>query len=117
MVCGIRLFHLFFQMRYTKKVSVWPVGLVAWAKAEFPILKDNTVVGWKTNSAPNRPFAMDMAGFAVNTELLFKNERMRFSLLVPAGHLETRFLELANITLKDLEPKAEKCTKVGICDL
>ena len=104
-------------MRYTKTVSVWPVGIVGGVRVEYPILKDNSVVGWYTGFAPKRPFAMDMAGFAVNTELLFSNERLRFSLLAPSGHLETKFLELANITLKDLEPKADKCTKVGIGDI
>ncbi len=52
-----------FQMRYTNKVSVWPVGLVGKLRYETPILNERgKVVRYLTNWYPERPFAMDMAG-------------------------------------------------------
>lgn len=55
------------QMRWTKKASVWPVGLVGGVRFEKPILDANgKVANWSTAWRPERPFAIDMAGFAIN---------------------------------------------------
>ncbi|KAG7174836.1 Galactosylgalactosylxylosylprotein 3-beta-glucuronosyltransferase 2-like [Homarus americanus] len=58
------------KMRETQTVSVWPVGLVGGVMVERPqvSIDDQTkshVTGWLTGWKPNRPFATDMAGFAV----------------------------------------------------
>jgi hypothetical protein len=65
-------------MRWTKRVSVWPVGLVGGLMVERPI--PNTLgkvhrfnVGYK----PERPFPIDMAGFGINLQLLLSKPDAR----------------------------------------
>ncbi|KAJ8308210.1 hypothetical protein KUTeg_013084, partial [Tegillarca granosa] len=85
---------LFEEMRYTKKVSVWPVGLVGALRYE------------------KRPFAMDMAGFAVNLKLIHDHPEALFSNTVPRGYQESTILKKMSLTLEDLEPKANNCKKI-----
>ena len=49
-------------MRFTKKVSVWPVGFTGGLFAEGPICKNGHVTGFHTGWAPHRKFPLDMAG-------------------------------------------------------
>lgn len=122
-------------MRSTKKVSVWPVGLVGNVRFERPILDEHgKVANWSTGWRPERPFAIDMAGFAINLKygsnfvfgvqevwkwshfvrldrLLLDNPDAEFSFDAPRGYQESTILA-AVVTKADLEPKAEKCTKV-----
>jgi beta-1,3-glucuronyltransferase len=61
------------QMRYTKKVSMWPVGLVTKVGLSSPVVNNKGVVidffdGWMAN----RKFPVDMAGFAVSVQLVLK---------------------------------------------
>lgn len=53
-------------MRSTSTVSVWPVGLVGGLMVERPIVNDSKVVGWVAGWKTDRPYPMDMAGFAIN---------------------------------------------------
>ena len=100
-------------MRNTRRVSVWPVGLVGKLRYESPILKGGKVHNFLTYWKPERPFAMDMAGFAINLKLLFEFPDAKFKLRVKRGYLESDFLE--QLTRKDeLEPKADNCTKVKL---
>lgn len=100
-------------MRSTKKVSVWPVAFVGGLRYESP--KVNTlgkVYGWKTVFDPHRPFAIDMAGFAVNLRLILSKPQAYFKLRgVKGGYQESSLLKEL-VTLGDLEPKAANCTKV-----
>ncbi|KAM9540513.1 galactosylgalactosylxylosylprotein 3-beta-glucuronosyltransferase 1-like isoform 3-T4 [Salvelinus alpinus] len=104
---------LFEEMRSTRKVSVWPVAFVGGLRYESP--KVNTlgkVYGWKTVFDPNRPFAIDMAGFAVNLRLILFKPQAYFKLRgVKGGYQESSLLREL-VTLSDLEPKAANCTKV-----
>ncbi|XP_042211406.1 galactosylgalactosylxylosylprotein 3-beta-glucuronosyltransferase 2-like isoform X3 [Homarus americanus] len=106
------------KMRETQTVSVWPVGLVGGVMVERPqvSIDDQTkshVTGWLTGWKPNRPFATDMAGFAVNLSFLLKKSKAEFSLTSKIGYLESDFLEKL-ITMDQLEPKAKLCTKVYV---
>jgi hypothetical protein len=65
---------------------------------------------WKTEK---RKFAMDMAGFALNVEVLLKYHPMRFNTTGKDGFQETNCLEIC-CTLDDIEPLADGCTKVSI---
>lgn len=104
--------QLFEEMRYTKHVSVWPVGLVGYLRYESPILDaSGRVISWFTYWKPDRPFALDMAGFAVNLKLLLENPTVEFSLQVSRGEQESYFLDQI-VKMHDLEPKANNCTKV-----
>ena len=100
-------------MRSTKTVSVWPVGLVGGMRFERPIVNDDyQVTGWYAAWRPERPFAMDMAGFAINLKLLQERPKVRFHITAKRGYLESSLLEKL-VTKEELEPKAESCTKVG----
>ncbi len=56
-------------MRYTKKVSMWPVGLIARYGVSSPVLDlDGVVVDFYDVASVGRLFAVDMASFAVNIE-------------------------------------------------
>ncbi|XP_076875394.1 galactosylgalactosylxylosylprotein 3-beta-glucuronosyltransferase 1 isoform X2 [Brachyhypopomus gauderio] len=105
--------ELFEEMRSTWKVSVWPVAFVGGLRYESPkINMMGKVYGWQTKFAPDRPFATDMAGFAVNLQLILRKPRVYFKLKgVKGGHLESNLLKDL-ITLNELEPKAANCTKV-----
>ena len=49
-------------MRYTNKVSIWPVAFAGGLLAEGPKCKSGRVTGFHTSWAPNRKFPIDMAG-------------------------------------------------------
>ncbi|GIY61244.1 galactosylgalactosylxylosylprotein 3-beta-glucuronosyltransferase 3 [Caerostris darwini] len=102
---------LFEEMRYTQTVSVWPVGLVGGLMVEKPLVENGKVVGWNTVWKADRPFPIDMAGFAVNVSLLIHHRRAAFSLAVARGYQESKLLGDL-VTINHLEPKADNCTKV-----
>lgn len=104
--------QLFEEMRHTQKVSVWPVGLVGGLRYESPIVTRGTVTGWFTYWKPQRPFAMDMAGFAVNLRLILQHPNAQFTNAVQRGYQESTLLTGLGIMLSDLEPKANGCTKI-----
>ena len=45
-----------------------------------------SVVGWDVVWDPKRPFAMDMAGFAVNLGLFLSRPKAKFAYKVKRGH-------------------------------
>ena len=99
-------------MRFTKKVSVWPVGLVGYLRYESPVVKEGKVVSWITAWKPGRTFATDMAGFAVSTSLLMKSSNAGFNINSKVGEQENDFLLALGVQMADLEPKARNCTEV-----
>uniref|UniRef100_K7FKS4 Galactosylgalactosylxylosylprotein 3-beta-glucuronosyltransferase n=1 Tax=Pelodiscus sinensis TaxID=13735 RepID=K7FKS4_PELSI len=105
--------ELFEEMRTTRKVSVWPVAFVGGLRYESPkVNAAGKVYGWKTVFDPHRPFAIDMAGFAVNLRLILQRSQAYFKLRgVKGGYQESSLLREL-VTLNDLEPKAANCTKV-----
>lgn len=52
------------QMRYTKKMSVWPVGICGGLRWEGPVCENGAVKRWHTAWAKERPFPIDFAGTA-----------------------------------------------------
>uniref|UniRef100_A0A8C2T6X7 Galactosylgalactosylxylosylprotein 3-beta-glucuronosyltransferase n=1 Tax=Coturnix japonica TaxID=93934 RepID=A0A8C2T6X7_COTJA len=105
--------ELFEEMRSTRKVSVWPVAFVGGLRYESPkVNAAGKVYGWKTVFDPHRPFAIDMAGFAVNLRLILQRSQAYFKLRgVKGGYQESSLLREL-VTLNDLEPKAANCTKI-----
>ncbi|XP_069326219.1 galactosylgalactosylxylosylprotein 3-beta-glucuronosyltransferase 3 isoform X1 [Eulemur rufifrons] len=103
--------ELFEEMRWTRGVSVWPVGLVGGLRFEGPQVQDGRVVGFHTAWEPNRPFPVDMAGFAVSLPLLLAKPNAQFDATAPRGHLESSLLSHL-VDPKDLEPRAANCTRV-----
>uniref|UniRef100_A0A8C6Y594 Galactosylgalactosylxylosylprotein 3-beta-glucuronosyltransferase n=1 Tax=Naja naja TaxID=35670 RepID=A0A8C6Y594_NAJNA len=104
--------ELFEEMRTTSKVSVWPVGLVGGRRYERPIVEKGKVVGWYTGWRAGRPFAIDMAGFAVSLQVILSNPKAVFRRHgSQPGMQESDFLRQIT-TMEELEPKASNCTKV-----
>ncbi|XP_060091600.1 galactosylgalactosylxylosylprotein 3-beta-glucuronosyltransferase 2 [Heteronotia binoei] len=104
--------ELFQEMRTTREVSVWPVGLVGGRRYERPIVEKGKVVGWYTGWRADRPFAIDMAGFAVSLQIILSNPKAVFKRRgSQPGMQESDFLKLIT-TVEELEPKANNCTKV-----
>ncbi|KAM9726260.1 galactosylgalactosylxylosylprotein 3-beta-glucuronosyltransferase 2 [Menidia menidia] len=104
--------ELFEEMRSTRGVSVWPVGFVGGRTYERPLVSEGKVVGWYTGWRPDRPFATDMAGFAVNLQVILAKPRAQFKRRgSQPGMQESDFLnQITKVT--DLEPKANNCTRV-----
>ncbi|XP_048209855.1 galactosylgalactosylxylosylprotein 3-beta-glucuronosyltransferase 2 [Perognathus longimembris pacificus] len=104
--------ELFQEMRTTQKVSVWPVGLVGGRRYERPLVENGKVVGWYTGWRADRPFAIDMAGFAVSLQVILSNPKAVFKRRgSQPGMQESDFLKQIT-TVEELEPKANNCTKV-----
>lgn len=103
--------RLFEEMRYTKKVSMWPVGLVTSVGLSSPVVnKDGVVVDFYDGWMANRKFPVDMAGFAVSVQLLL-DKSDAYMPFVP-GHEEDGFLKKLEITNADIEAKADHCTQI-----
>ncbi|XP_060129747.1 galactosylgalactosylxylosylprotein 3-beta-glucuronosyltransferase 1-like isoform X2 [Zootoca vivipara] len=104
--------ELFEEMRYTKRVSVWPVAFAGGLRYEsLKVSSAGKVVGWKVAYDLNRPFAIDMAGFASSLRLILEKPQATFKLDVKEGYQETSLLKDL-VTMDELEPRAANCTKV-----
>jgi galactosylgalactosylxylosylprotein 3-beta-glucuronosyltransferase 3 len=101
-------------MEKIQRVGVWPVGLVGGLMVEKPICDNatNKVIGFNSAWKPDRPFPLDMAGFAINLKLLLEHEAW-FSYDVQGGYQESEILRQI-VTRDELEPLADCCMKVSI---
>ena len=100
-------------MRYTKKVSIWPVGIVGGLQWEGPICKNGKVVKFRVGWDVKRPFPIDMAGFAINLQLLLDHPSANIDVKAQRGHLESSLLKQL-VKQEDLEPLADECSKVTV---
>nr|CAD7202186.1 unnamed protein product [Timema douglasi] len=107
--------ELFDEMRWTKRVSVWPVGLVGGMMVERPLVDPKTgrVSGFNSGWRPDRLFPIDMAGFAINLGVLLRAPNAKFSFKVERGFQESEILHQL-VTKDELEPMAANCTKVFV---
>jgi galactosylgalactosylxylosylprotein 3-beta-glucuronosyltransferase 3 len=107
--------EIFEEMRSIKGVGVWPVGLVGGLMVERPnVNSKGKVVGWHVAWSQNRPFAIDMAGFAINLKLFLRTPEGRFAFEVEKGYQETELLKHFVKSLDELEVRADNCTKVYV---
>eukprot|EP00090_Calanus_glacialis_P016890 TRINITY_DN26435_c0_g1_i1.p1 TRINITY_DN26435_c0_g1~~TRINITY_DN26435_c0_g1_i1.p1 ORF type:complete len:331 (-),score=31.61 TRINITY_DN26435_c0_g1_i1:73-1065(-) len=95
--------ELFQEISETKKVSVFPVGLVGGVMVEKPEVVSGKVAGWSVGWGKDRPFATDMAGFAINLSYLLSHTSAKFASKVKIGYQESEFLKHL-IHFEDLEP-------------
>lgn len=95
--------ELFQEIGETKKVTVFPVGLVGGVMVERPEVTASRVTGWSVGWGKDRPFATDMAGFAINLSYLLSHTSAKFASKVKIGYQESEFLKHL-IHLEDLEP-------------
>ena len=101
-------------MRWTQKVSAWPVALTGAARFQGPIVLNGKVIGFHSNWALDRKFPLDMAAFAVNLKVLVEDfPNVGFDDSAKRGYLEPTFLSSIT-TMNELEPLADNCTKVRI---
>ncbi|KZC14820.1 Galactosylgalactosylxylosylprotein 3-beta-glucuronosyltransferase P [Dufourea novaeangliae] len=102
---------LFDEIRKTKRVSMFPVGLCTKFGLSSPILKNGKFVGFYDGWIAGRKFPVDMAGFAVSVKFLL--ERPNATMPFKAGYEEDGFLKsLAPFEPRDIEFLAGNCTKV-----
>lgn len=98
-------------MRYTKKVSVWPVGLVGGLRWEGPICENGAVVKFYVAWRPERPMPVDMAGFAINAKLFIDNPEVEMDPLARRGYLESSIV--SKLAKRDeFEPLTDDCKQV-----
>lgn len=77
------------------------------------MLISGKVIGYKSGWKANRPFAIDMAGFAINLDLILTHPDASFSYKMEKGYQESEFLSYFT-TKEALEPLADNCTKVYV---
>lgn len=98
-------------MRFTKKVSMWPVGLITKYGVSSPIVRNGTISGFYDGWIGGRKFPVDMAGFAVNVNFLLS--RPNASMPYKPGYEEDGFLKsLSPLNLTEIEVMASNCTQV-----
>lgn len=103
--------QIFDEMRYTKRVSMWPVGLITKLGVSSPIVRDGKFVGFYDGWIAGRKFPVDMAGFAVSVHFLL--QRPKASMPFKPGFEEDGFLKsLAPFEPQNIELLASNCTKV-----
>ena len=97
--------ELFEAIRPTRSVSVLPVGLVGGVMVERPRLSENgqRVIGWEVAWGKSRPYATDMAGFAVALPHLLSRPSALFPTQCKRGHLESEFLKHLVSDINQLE--------------
>ena len=88
-------------------MGVLAVGLVGGLLVERPRVEAGRVVGWEVAWGRSRPFATDMAGFAVSLAHLLARPTAAFPTRCRRGHLESEFLKDLVGEVGELEPLAE----------
>lgn len=98
-------------MRYTKKVSMWPVGLVTKTGVSSPIIRNGKLDGYYDGWIGGRKYPVDMAGFAVSVKFL--HERPHAKMPFKPGYEEDGFLRsLAPLDNSEIELLADECREV-----
>ena len=106
--------RLFEDIRWTKKIAVFPVGLIGYQAVSSPIVANKTsttakptnnsaslsceVVGFSDPWFANRKFPIDMAGFAANVNFIASHPHQ--SMPYKVGYEEDYFLQQYKAILK-----------------
>ncbi|KAL9926256.1 glucuronyltransferase S [Glossina fuscipes fuscipes] len=101
---------LFQEIRDTKRVSMFPVGLIANYGISGPVVRKGKVVGFLDSWVAGRRWPVDMAGFAVN--LAYMTEHPNASMPFVPGYEEDYFLRSLALRLDMIEPKGNNCTEI-----
>ncbi|XP_034481028.1 galactosylgalactosylxylosylprotein 3-beta-glucuronosyltransferase P isoform X2 [Drosophila innubila] len=103
--------NIFEQMRYTKKVSMWPVGLVTKTGVSSPIIRNGKLEGYYDGWIGGRKYPVDMAGFAVSVKFL--HERPHAKMPFKPGYEEDGFLRsLSPLDNAEIELLADECREI-----
>ncbi|XP_019851580.1 PREDICTED: galactosylgalactosylxylosylprotein 3-beta-glucuronosyltransferase 3-like [Amphimedon queenslandica] len=104
--------ELFDEIRATRKLSVWPVGICGGLRWEGPVCDDKgTVVDWHRSWAKLRPFPIDFAGFAIKLDVVLQFSTAEINPDSRIGWLESDFLSQM-VQPSDAEGRASNCKKV-----
>lgn len=95
-------------MRWTQKVSVWPVAFSSNSYYKRPICKNNRVISWLCQGKCKSSDVLDSIGYATNLQHLVRKLGVQFT---SKSHFN--FIKKL-VQLNELEPKADNCTKVTI---
>ncbi|CAB04033.3 Galactosylgalactosylxylosylprotein 3-beta-glucuronosyltransferase [Caenorhabditis elegans] len=98
----LRLFDDF--IRNVKKLGVWAVGLVGGTIVEAPKVENKKVTSFNVKWEPSRPFAVDMAGFAINLKYILRSAAVFGPKCHGSGAPETCLLEKLGFELDDIQP-------------
>lgn len=90
-------------IRKVKVMGTWAVGNSAGALVESPRVNDGKLVGWDVRFRPERKYAVDMAGFALNIDVLL-NSNATFHLKCAGDVPENCLLQQVNVPLEKIEP-------------
>ncbi|VDN12223.1 unnamed protein product [Dibothriocephalus latus] len=104
-----------FKMRKTKRGSTWPVGLVGGRVREGCVTdeRDPTkIISFDATFRPKRKFPLDMAGFAVNLELIHRYRQAAFDYVHKNEQEGWLLSQLGFNNAYELEPKANGCSEV-----
>ncbi|CAH1799564.1 unnamed protein product [Owenia fusiformis] len=105
--------RIFEEMRYTNKISMWPVGIVANMMFEGPVVKNGKVIKFVSGWSAGRKYAIDMSGFSFSVSYWKSQAYPVFPIkMVKAGHYEDEFLKLLNFKMAEIEPKASNGTQI-----
>uniref|UniRef100_A0A915PSU9 Galactosylgalactosylxylosylprotein 3-beta-glucuronosyltransferase n=1 Tax=Setaria digitata TaxID=48799 RepID=A0A915PSU9_9BILA len=85
-------------------LDVCTTGLVAYNMLEAPKVFAKKIIGWQTIYAPRRKWGFDMAGFAVNLELLLQHPEAGWRTRCPDPSPEPCLMNLLNVSWNDLTP-------------
>ncbi|XP_076068456.1 galactosylgalactosylxylosylprotein 3-beta-glucuronosyltransferase P-like isoform X2 [Oratosquilla oratoria] len=104
--------RIFEEIRSTREVSMFPVGLVTSRSLSTPVLRNGRFEGWYDGWMGGRKFPVDMAGFAVSVQYLLKHPKA--TMPYSPGYEEDGFLKSLQVEIKNLEFLASNCTKVYV---
>lgn len=101
---------LFSEIRFTKRVSMFPVGLIGLYAVSTPIVQHGKIIGFFDSWPAKRQWPVDMAGFAVNLDYLTQSPNA--TMPYKAGYEEDEFLKSIGLKLADIEVKANNCSEI-----
>jgi len=104
--------RVFKEMKDTRLISVWPVGLIAKIGVSSPVINSTTgqIDSFHDPFMRRRKFAVDMAGFAVDLQRFLT--RPKATMPYKVGYEEDFFIRSLGVKMSDLEPKGNNCTEV-----
>ncbi|CRK97440.1 CLUMA_CG010829, isoform A [Clunio marinus] len=103
--------ELFEQIRFTKKISMFPVGLVSDFGLSSPVVRNGEVIGFYDGYVAGRKYQVDMASFAINVEFL--NSRPNAVMPYKESKEEDEFLKgLEPFEINEIEALGSGCTRV-----
>ncbi|GAB0092221.1 Galactosylgalactosylxylosylprotein 3-beta-glucuronosyltransferase [Sergentomyia squamirostris] len=103
---------LFTEIRTTKRVSMFPVGLIGKYAVSAPVVKNGRVIGFFDSWPAKREWPVDMAGFAISLEYLAQHPNA--TMPYKAGYEEDEFLKSIKLKIDQIEPKANNCTEIYV---